>query len=573
VAINTMSDCRRFSLLANAVAGRKINVAPGDGPTHTDGRTIFMPPEVKGPPDDAVVGLVVQAGLLSAGSLDPSLLARLMGRQTQARRYLTLEAQRCVVRREICAPPRVRERVLDHWSGPASTSAGESLSRALKDHRIPGAPELFGTLRPGLVLREVALGRGKALQEGDRLDSVEQPSIEEIGDEEDSDDSGILKMFTSPFQRESAMARFLREHILRSGTRPKSDDSDGGQELAVNRLQAVGNVGPHGQRVDGAAPPRQGAAVPIGAFTYPEWDHRHGSYLRDWCSVAEYDPSPATSEGPSVFGRDADLERRLARLGLALRRHGRRSDGDALDFRALLDFAESRRLGETPTELIHEARLLTGHELGVVVLLDASGSTATRESGRISIWHDQRRLVANLVAALEAVGERVAAYGFRSDGRHDVRFLRVKEFDDRFDGAARARLAALEPSGFTRLGAAVRHATYLAAERSGASRQLVMVVSDGLPFETDYRDRHAEEDSRRAFAEGQDRGVASVCVSVGASVDPAVLARVWGGTDYVRLDRVEELSTHVEVLLRSALQRALARSHGCVARTPMRRRR
>ena len=54
-----------------------------------------------------------------------------------------------------------------------------------------------------------------------------------------------------------------------------------------------------------------------------------------------------------------------------------------------------------------------------------------QDSAGVPIWDAHRQLVANLVAVLEEIGDRVAAYGFNSQGRKHVRFLRIKDFDEK----------------------------------------------------------------------------------------------------------------------------------------------
>jgi nitric oxide reductase activation protein len=243
-------------------------------------------------------------------------------------------------------------------------------------------------------------------------------------------------------------------------------------------------------------------------------------------------------------------------LGLAPRRHGRQPDGNGLDPAALVDFAVARAAGVSGDARIYRAPLRTARDLGVVVLLDASGSTHEQRGDGTTLWDRHRQLCARLVSALEVVGDRVAAYGFSSRGRHHVRFVRIKEFDGRFHQGALRRLAGLEPSGYTRLGAAVRHATHLAADRAGTGHRLVVLLSDGFPHDDDYRDRYAEHDTRRALDEAVARGVGCVCVSLGASTDQAKLDRVWGNVAHVHLERPEEFSRHVVPLFQAALRAA-----------------
>jgi nitric oxide reductase activation protein len=242
---------------------------------------------------------------------------------------------------------------------------------------------------------------------------------------------------------------------------------------------------------------------------------------------------------------------------MAHRRHNRQPIGEGLDTSALVDFAISAHLGERSNENVYESRLRTRHDLGVVVLLDASGSTSDQSGSGSVVWDQQRALTESLVSEMEMVGHRVAAMAFRSWGRHRVSLLRLKDFDVRWGAGPSRRLYALDPGGFTRMGAAVRHASHVLATRAGTGRRLLLVVSDGFAYDQDgYADRYAESDTRRALDEAAVRGVACVCISVGASTDSGMLDRTWGNSTHVNLHEAEHAERLVVPALRSALASA-----------------
>jgi nitric oxide reductase NorD protein len=83
------------------------------------------------------------------------------------------------------------------------------------------------------------------------------------------------------------------------------------------------------------------------------------------------------------------------------------------------------------------------------------------------------------------------------------------------------RLAGLAPDHTTRMGPAVRHLTARLA-RHPASTRLLIVVSDGRPYDLDYEQRYAVADTARALAEARAAGVRPYLITV----DPA-------GADYL----------------------------------------
>lgn len=545
------------------MAKQNIGVARIEtGSAYTNGRVVYLPEDCDR--QQQMVAVVVQSALIAAGSLDAQIMARLMGRKRVAQRYLTLEAIRALKHID-CAPRAVEKIVFGIADLPVSASPRESFSRAVADVSIPSAPALLGILRPSKVVR--AGGAAQTLSALKPLPhNVLQQNIDDIDEADDDDDleeSTIMKMMSVPVMADNFFSRFLRDHILKIGRSPDPKGSEGGAELPVAGMSAA--AGEPGEHARLAQRPAGLAALEVFAqpatASYPEWDWERNDYRPNWCSVVELDPAPSNEARVRTLP-DVVLQRNLARLGLAFETHKRRYDGEALDLRALVDFSLSRIAGEQGDERIYETRLRTSHDLGVVVLLDASGSTAERSEAKLAVWDKQRRLAWNLVNGLEQVGDRVAAYGFRSHGRQDVRFLRLKDFDNRFDGAAQARLDALKPAGYTRLGAAVRHAAHIATTRAGTSRMLLVLISDGLPYEDGYDGRHAIDDTRRALAEAIESGVGCVCISVGAATGNAALQALWGDASYLRISDPLALGPNVEALFRSALRSALEGSHG-----------
>jgi hypothetical protein len=529
----------------------------GTGPVYTDGTTIFVP-DSDPVNQDVLLGLVIQATLVGAGSLEPQIVARLRGRHKATRRYLTLEAIRAGRSLGGSVPKRVEVVLAGCWGGAVPGTARESVQRALTREHVPEAPEVFGTIKPWKLLH--ARGRDGTASAGQiQRGTIEPPDLSEFHEDDDSEKSLMRALFSSPLDWENPLFQLLRSQLA-MGKKARQDSSGGGAELPVRGMSVVnGKPGPHAKAMP--APPGlslESVSHPFGDAHYPEWDHERQSYRANWCLVGEFDPAPGDSDERLRVGTDPLMRRNLAMLGLGYRRHNRQYEGDDLDLVRLVDFAVARAAGESGDERVYQAQLKTARDLGVAVLLDASGSTAEGQSGESSIWDEQRRLAGTLIATLEDVGDRVAAYGFRSRGRHQVQFLRIKEFDGRFDQRALSRLAALEPSGFTRLGAAIRHATHLLATRAGTSNLLLVVVSDGFPYDDGYEDRYAEHDTRRALDEAIARGVGCVCLSVGTPVEDAALGRVWGNACHLRLTTARELSRQIGPLIRSSLRVAVS---------------
>lgn len=538
----------RYRLLAGAVAGFTVAVAQGsEARAWSDGETIYLA-------DDAARdAVVVQAALLAIGSFEPRVVAKTTGRRVLRLRYLTLEALRAAHVLEDVLPGPVARRIRAVYDAAPPASAEASFKRASSSEKVPEAPEWMGTIKPSKVLLNTvssngAAPTGKQLQQARDLED----ELRELDDEEEAERSKILELFSTPMGRNpitDAIQKFL------GAGRSQAEDGAGGDQMSTGGGR-VGKVGRNAVEVEGPEQLEVGLLGPPVGRLYPEWDWQKRRYRPDHCSVCEYDPRMVEAPEQVDPGHDARLLRELARLGLAHERHRRQDDGDALDVTALIEYVVDRSTGAVGDDRVYELERRTAHDLGVVVLLDVTGSTSDSEEGQ-RVFDDQRQVAARLIATLDQLGDRVAGYGFQSWGRNGVQFLRIKDFDDRYDLGAQKRLAALEPGGFTRLGAAIRHGTHLVTERSGTVNTLLIVVGDGLPYDDGYEHRYAQEDSSRALSEAVDRGVGCACLTVKTATDEAIVERVWGHVPHIQLERVGDLSHEVLPVFRRSLREAV----------------
>jgi len=177
-------------------------------------------------------------------------------------------------------------------------------------------------------------------------------------------------------------------------------------------------------------------------------------------------------------------------------------------------------------------------------MVDMSGST----KGWVN--DAERESLVMLCEAVEALGDRYAIYGFSGWTRTRCDIYPVKRFDEPYDAAVRARIAAIEAKDYTRMGVAIRHLTHL-LEAQPARHKLLVTLSDGRPddFGDEYRGHYGIEDTRRALQEAHERGVRSYCVTIdrhGADYLP----RLYGPARYTVLDDVKKLPLKVADIYR-----------------------
>ena len=540
-----------LSLFASALAGKPV---PLEFTKRTvgssDGSAIYVPMSLNQDSIDARYLVICQAALQRSGTYRKDVLRKLnRGGSDVARRYLTLEVLRSCGELEHMLPRSFIAALHDAGAGTRVTATpAESLSRARSTERLPAPPPWFGELAPSRIL-----SAGNASAAGDSAQKELAPSdlLPEEDDEDDDNASGersrIMELFSAPMKNPFGEAL---QKLLGMGRSP-SDGTAGDEVPVVGARRGRGNSA-KGRLVPGDTQQRieMAGELVVGA-AYPEWDTHRRTYHDDWTLVGEFDPAPAEDVEPAGSQPSRALMRALARLGLAWETHRAEPMGDNLDLSALVDLHTNVAAGQGGDALVYTAARRTSQRLGVLILLDATGSTAETADGEV-VFAAQRNLAFEVTSALDQLGVRTATYGFYSQGRRNVRFLHAKSFDEPWSAAAQRRLLSIGPSGFTRLGAAIRHATNLVATRAGTDHQLVVVIGDGVVFDHGYEGRYATEDSRVAIEEAAVRGVAIA----GLSVCPTPDDSIWPLAQHRVVHDAEELAPQVRDLFGGALGKA-----------------
>jgi nitric oxide reductase activation protein len=278
---------------------------------------------------------------------------------------------------------------------------------------------------------------------------------------------------------------------------------------------------------------------------YPEWDQGIDDYRLNWCCVVER----AAEEGSgdivgatlSAHGSEVSALRRFFE-GLrppGLQRVPGQADGDDLDVDAAVRMCAERAAGADLSDRIYVRRERKERDVAVAFLVDVSGSTSRQlDSGRRVIDVEKEGLVL-LCEALEVVGDQYALYGYSGQGRGQVDFLVMKDFDDQLGGKAAQRLGGLSPMQQNRDGAAIRHATAKLLAREARTRLLVL-ISDGRPLDDGYKDEYSLEDTKASLREARRRGVHPFCVTIDREADGYV-RRMYGDVQFMVIDHIEAL--------------------------------
>ncbi|MDO9119699.1 MAG: VWA domain-containing protein [Nitrospira sp.] len=278
---------------------------------------------------------------------------------------------------------------------------------------------------------------------------------------------------------------------------------------------------------------------------YPEWDVTIQDYRVQWCQVVEQPAESGSDEAvEAALSTHRSAVKSLRRFfeGLrppAFRRTAAQADGEDLDIDALVRRVAEQQAGMEGSDRIYVRHEKKERDVAVAFLVDVSGSTSRQlDSGRRVIDIEKESLVL-LCEALEAVGDQYGVYAYSGQGRAQVEFSIVKEFDEPLGRATAHRLGGLVPRQQNRDGAAIRHAT--AKLRACEARtKLLVLVSDGRPLDGDYKDDYSLEDTKAALREARQAGIDPFCVTIDREAD-AYVRRMYGDVRFAVIDRVESL--------------------------------
>ncbi len=281
------------------------------------------------------------------------------------------------------------------------------------------------------------------------------------------------------------------------------------------------------------------------AVRYPEWDHTIQDYRTNWCRVVERSAEAGSDETvSSALTAHQSAIRSLRRYfeclrPPAFRRVAGQVDGEDLDIDAVVRRAAEQQAGLEGGDRIYVRREKKERDVAVAFLVDVSGSTGRQvEDGRRVIDIEKESLVL-LYEALDAVGDQYGLYAYSGQGRGQVDFLTIKDFDERLGISTAGRVGGLVPRQQNRDGAAIRHATAKLLQREVKTRLLIL-LSDGRPLDGDYKDEYALEDTKAALREAGRSGIDPVCVTIDREADH-YLRRMYGDVHYTVIDRAAAL--------------------------------
>jgi nitric oxide reductase NorD protein len=281
--------------------------------------------------------------------------------------------------------------------------------------------------------------------------------------------------------------------------------------------------------------------------TLPEWDWKQQRLLPAHCHVSTLMAVPAVPFRPTPVLRATarQMRRRLEVLRAAPRWLHACADGDALDLDAWVRHSGYVRGPATPDDPRVFKRLQRGERsLATLLLADLSLSTDAHVNDDQRVIDVIRDALFVFGEALQATGDAFSMLGFSSVRRQHVRMQHLKGFDEPWNTAAHARVGAIKPGYYTRMGAALRLATRRLVLRPERQR-LLLILTDGKPNDIDvYEGRWGIEDTRHAVLEARAAGLLPFCLSIDEEAHD-YLPHLFGRQGWAHVQRPAELPTRL----------------------------
>ncbi len=282
----------------------------------------------------------------------------------------------------------------------------------------------------------------------------------------------------------------------------------------------------------------------------PEWDFRKQVMQADHCRLQEFMTRQHESgELPQHLRRTARRLRSQFQALVPVRTWLKgQHDGSDLDLDQWVRYEADRRLKDAVIDRgFYRAQINRQRDLACLLLADLSLSTDAYASDHARVIDVIRDSLYLFSEALSATGDRFALYGFSSLKRGHVRFHNLKGFDEPYDNRIRGRIAAIKPGYYTRMGAAIRHATGLMLKQQSQQR-LLLLLTDGKPNDLDqYEGRYGIEDTRVALLEARKLGLRPFCVTIDREAND-YLPHLFGVGGYAVIRRPEELPRELPLL-------------------------
>lgn len=278
-------------------------------------------------------------------------------------------------------------------------------------------------------------------------------------------------------------------------------------------------------------------------LTYDEWDFEKRKYKDHFCKVypkiqlktdSNYYQNTILKNNSTLL----NLRKILTNLNNKMQQQKRQNQGEEFDIDAIIDLYVDAHSKKTPSDKIYLSNRKKEKDLSILLLLDISLSSDSYAAGNRVI--DVEKQVSILFGEiLNEFNIDFSIDSFYSKTRNFSTYLTVKDFDENW-AVAKNKVGAIEPSGYTRIGAALRHAGARLDTRKTKNKWIIL-ISDGKPNDYDkYEGKYGINDVKQALRELNQRDINSYALAIEAQAK-YYLPQMFGQNHYQILTTPTEL--------------------------------
>jgi nitric oxide reductase NorD protein len=279
-------------------------------------------------------------------------------------------------------------------------------------------------------------------------------------------------------------------------------------------------------------------------LTYDEWDYKKRKYKPDFCKVypkeqvktdSAYYKKTLRENASTLMG----LRKMLTSVNNKYQQQRRQTEGEEFDLDAITDLYVDVHSGHTPSEKIYLSKRKREKDLSILILLDVSLSSDGYAAGN-KVIDVEKQISIIFGELLNEFNVDFSIDCFHSKTRNYATYLSLKGFDEDWN-KAKYKIGGVEASGYTRIGAALRHSGALLDKRK-TKNKWVILISDGKPNDYDkYEGKYGINDVKQALRELNQRQINAYALAIEAQAK-FYLPQMFGQSHY------QILTTPVELL-------------------------
>jgi len=359
-------------------------------------------------------------------------------------------------------------------------------------------------------LRNLAEEQGFDLESGDDTDETTGFSLEQLEEGDDANSMNIELKFGDDSVELPPNLQALIDSII--------------QDLGEVPEEYLSLDGEAGQEGEGEGDPDIDDDDSGRYWEYDEWDYRRQHYRKRWCTLREVTLPPGERGFvEQTLEKYAGTVHQLRKTFEAIRGENRvarrQSDGEGIDFDAVVEAVVERKLGREMPDRLFVRNRKWERDMAVVFMVDVT------------------------------LGDRYAIFGFSGTTRRRCELFPIKRMGAPYDDEVRARITAMRPRDYTRMGVTIRHLTQMLADIE-ARTKLLVTLSDGKPDDYDgYGGQYGIEDTRKALIEAKHAGIHPYCITIDSEAHD-YLPHMYGEVNYAFVRDVRQLPLRVSDIYR-----------------------